>query len=182
MGLRVGWLIGVLEGVDVALRAEKGREKGGDRGTTATAIGEGSEEKDAKADVEMENQQHQPSTNKVTQEISTLFKRAREELHLTHLFNPEYWDANGVWKYEVSGLLRDMLGGKKKEDGERRERNKLREMDVDVDEEEEVTFEEVADQHPLVKAWRGEVERLMRQAGIRAQVWDGEEWERGRVD
>ena len=175
MGLRVGWLIGVLEGVDAALRAGRERGKGGDRGTAVTAIGEVIGEADVEAEVEVEKQQ-QISTDTVTKEISTLLKRAREELHLTCLFSAEYWSADGVWTYEVKS--KPVEKREEREESKSGEQNKLKEMDM---EEEEVTFEEVADQHPLVKTWRGEVERLMRRAGIRARVWEGEEWERGRV-
>ncbi|KAL1634551.1 Essential protein Yae1, N terminal [Neofusicoccum ribis] len=55
---------------------------------------------------------------------------AREELDVVSLFGQEYFDGEGIWRYHVEG----------KED--------------------EVTFKEVAAQHPLVSKWLAAVEAL----------------------
>ena len=155
-------MIGVLEGIDAALRGGT-REKETTTGAAAEKVKTGTlmgvapeERKDMKSlEVEVE---HQPSSReKEEAEVRVLLKRGRQELDLTHIFGPQYWGEDGVWKYEVQSIQEDT--GK----------------------EEEVTFSEVADQHPLLKAWKEEISRLMRKWGVNDKVWEGEEWEKGRV-
>ncbi|OJD37343.1 essential protein yae1 [Diplodia corticola] len=67
---------------------------------------------------------------------------ARKELDMVTLFGQEYFDEEGIWKYHVDGL------------------------------EDEVTFEEVAAQHPLISKWLVAVDALVEQARIDLGVLD----------
>ena len=80
-------------------------------------------------------------------------RQARRELDVRNIFGRDVWDAGGTWKYEVRGGTG----------------------------EEDVTFEEVADAHPLLAKWRIRVENLMQRLGIREKPFEGEEWEKGRI-
>ena len=163
-------MIGVLRGMDAALRGRgkarretntrirKEMEKG-ERDVSRAEVGK---EEDTNVEMEAEVEYQLANTTGRDDEMQALLKRAREELDLTHVFGPEYWDEDGVWKYEV----------KKRQDVKGEEKS----------EQEEITFQEVADQHPLLKAWREEIEQMMRKWGINERIWDGEEWESGRVE
>lgn len=78
---------------------------------------------------------------------------ARAELSVEGLFGKRYWGPDGVWRFEVVG----------------------------AEEEGEVTFGEVAGQHPVVRRWVGVVEREAARCGVGLRGFEGEEWERGRV-
>lgn len=86
-----------------------------------------------------------------------MWMRAREELAVERVFGREFWGEDGVWRYAVR-----KAGG-------------------DGDEEGEVTFQEVVEQHPLVKEWVERARGEMRRWGIREGVFEGDEWERGRI-
>jgi hypothetical protein len=75
---------------------------------------------------------------------------ARKELDVVSIFGREYWDGEGVWRYEVQGD-----GG-----------------------EGEVLFANVAEAHPLVKKWEGRVKELVERWGIDVKVLEEEEEER----
>lgn len=68
--------------------------------------------------------------------ISKLSVQARQELKIENLFSKEYWGQDGMWAYKVEGK------------------------------EEDVTFWEVADQHPVVQKWLRRVRDEARKAGI----------------
>lgn len=78
MGLKVGWVLGVLEGIVGALR---GKRQGGKEGDDVKEKQEGRE---------------------WLKEIEGLLKQAREELDLRRVFGREWWDEDGVWAYGVS--------------------------------------------------------------------------------
>ena len=78
-------------------------------------------------------------------------KEAKEQLALEKIFGKEWWGEDGIWRYEVHAK------------------------------EEEVTFREVANAHPLVKRWVEKVEQEMRIAGVTVGRFQGREWEEGRV-
>lgn len=80
-------------------------------------------------------------------------KKARHELAIEMVFGKEWWGEDGVWTFDVES------GG---EGGE-------------------VTFREVAEKHPLLKAWMERVRMEMREFGVQEGRFEGEEWERGRV-
>ena len=80
-----------------------------------------------------------------------LVKEARETLDIEIIFGREWWGEDGIWKYEVQGK------------------------------EEEVTFREVVDAHPLVKRWIDRVDQEMKIAGVNVGRFAGREWEEGRV-
>lgn len=110
LGLRVGYIIGVLEALHVALSATE------------------------------------------KQRIGKILKEARDELSVEKVFARGVWGEDGVWAYEVAGK------------------------------EEEVTFEEVADAHPVLKSWTIRIKEEMDRFGIDEGRFKGEEWERGRID
>lgn len=83
--------------------------------------------------------------------LSKLLKRARDELRIEKVFAPDHWDKDGVWTYEVIG-----------------------EQDV-------VTFEEVAQQHPVVRKWNEIVKEEVQNAGLKLGRFEGSEWEAGRI-
>ena len=80
-----------------------------------------------------------------------LMKEAREHLAVEKVFGREWWGEDGIWIYEVQGK------------------------------QEEVTFHEVADAHPLVKRWTQRVDYEMNMAGLKAGNFEGRGWEEGRV-
>ena len=83
--------------------------------------------------------------------LGKLVGEARKELSIEGIFGKDWWGEDGVWRYEVVGK------------------------------EEEVLFQEVVDAHPLLRKWEGVVEEEVERAGVRVGVFEGEEWESGRV-
>lgn len=69
-----------------------------------------------------------------------LLATAQKELTIEQLFGQEWIDEEGIWKWEVKG------------------------------EEEEVTFREVAAQHPVVKKWSETIEALAEKWGVSLQA------------
>lgn len=90
------------------------------------------------------------------EEVRKVWMCARGELAVERVFGREFWDGEGGWRYEVQ-----------KEGGGEGEG--------------EITFQEVVEQHPLVRKWVERVRVEMRRWGVREGVFEGEEWERGRV-
>lgn len=83
------------------------------------------------------------------EDVIAKFVLARSELGLQSLFGREWFGEDGIWKFDVKGKN-----------------------------EEEVTFSDVADAHPLVDKWVKEVESLKKKFGfeIRARARpDGDE-------
>lgn len=93
-----------------------------------------------------------PQGSEEREALKKLVKEAREQLAIEKVFGREWWGEDGIWRYEVEG------------------------------EEEEVTFREVVDAHPLVKEWVERAEQEMKIAGVKAGRFEGREWEQGRVD
>ncbi|KAI9869916.1 MAG: Essential protein Yae1, N terminal, partial [Pleopsidium flavum] len=89
--------------------------------------------------------------------VRGLLRDARRELKTEGVFGDEWFGADGIWRFDVN----KGRGG---------------------DEEGEVTFEEVTDGHPLIGKWTGILEREVERCGVDLRVFEGEEWERGRVD
>ncbi len=83
--------------------------------------------------------------------LKSLLKTGREELKIEKIFGKEYWDKDGVWTYEVTSE-----GG-------------------------EATFQEVAEQHPIVRTWDQKVKEEIEKAGIKLGRFEGSEWEAGRI-
>lgn len=85
MGLRVGAILGTLEGVWSAVaKAEKAAASGQDAATvTQESMGAGD-----KAQSEAER-------------LKALVIKAREALRTESVFGTGYWGADGIWKYDV---------------------------------------------------------------------------------
>ncbi|KAL8714224.1 MAG: hypothetical protein Q9220_001953 [cf. Caloplaca sp. 1 TL-2023] len=122
LGLRAGYILGVLEGL---CGAHGLRESQAGRGQPAEAT----------------EQKGQPLEDE-RQRLGELLLRAREELRIEALFGKKYWQSDGMWAYEVR--TREGQGAK----------------------EDDVTFWDVADQHPVVRKWIGIVRDEVRKAGI----------------
>ncbi|KAL8896670.1 MAG: hypothetical protein Q9207_007601 [Kuettlingeria erythrocarpa] len=68
--------------------------------------------------------------------VRELLSQAREELRVEKLFAKEYWGSDGMWAYDVDTK------------------------------DEDPTFWEVADQHPVMRRWLDKVKDEVRKAGI----------------
>ncbi|KAL8649703.1 MAG: hypothetical protein Q9210_004242 [Variospora velana] len=121
LGLRVGYVLGVLEGLCGAHGSGKALAPDTER--------EGEGETEA---VRREK----------AQRFVELLAQAKEELKIEKLFEKEYWESDGMWAY-----------------------------DIDRKEEEDNTFWEVADQHPVVRKWLGRA----RDEALRAEIRNAEE-------
>ncbi|POS81591.1 hypothetical protein DHEL01_v200029 [Diaporthe helianthi] len=121
VGLRVGYLLGVLEGVAAAV-ALLGRDGGPEESEGLITAAED------------------------RAEALNLLAEARAELALQVVFGPEYWEADGTWRYEIGS-------GKAGEE-----------------EESVVLFSHVAEAHPLVRKWTLVVEGQMRRWGVEGQL------------
>lgn len=84
-----------------------------------------------------------------------LVEAARRELGVGEVFAREFWDGEGVWRFEV--LPRRGGGGDGGGDGE------------------EIVFADVAGAHPLVRKWEGILEEEARRCGVDLEVLSGEE-------
>lgn len=121
LGLRVGYVLGVLEGLWGAFA------------------------KAARGDwVAIERER-----------LGGVLREARAELVMERVFGKEWWAEDGVWRFEVE-VEGEGEGG-------------------------EVTFEMVADKHPLLEKWSLRVSEEMRRLGVHEGRFEGEEWESGRV-
>lgn len=83
--------------------------------------------------------------------LRKLLEDAKRELGVVSIFGPEYWDGEGVWRYEVAPAG----GGAKAE--------------------EEIVFADVAGAHPLVRKWEGVLGVEAKRWGIDLEVLTGEE-------
>lgn len=86
-----------------------------------------------------------------------LLKRARAELDVKHLFSPQYFQEDGLWRWHVDV---DQSHGQKHENT----------VGSGSESEEMILFRHVAASHPLVKKWTVAVEEL---AGRNAIVLKG---------
>ena len=134
MGLRIGQILGILEGLSKALESTLMRAN------TSRSI-----ENTAIANVQ--------TLDREVSECLALSAKAHEELNVGKIFGQEYWSEDGIWTYEVEA---------KSEGGE-------------------PLFADVVSSHPLIREWESKVGVLMDKYGVREAVWDGEDWERGRV-
>ncbi|KAL8630757.1 hypothetical protein Q9189_003517 [Teloschistes chrysophthalmus] len=118
LGLRAGYILGILEGL-------------------CSAYGSASRQYDA-ADGEAEE------VDKAKEEeegrLKALLGQAREELRIEHLFGKEFWGSDGLWAYDVQGS------------------------------DDDITFREVADQHPVVRKWLARAMDEVRKTGIKGAV------------
>ncbi|KAL9577434.1 MAG: hypothetical protein Q9212_006366 [Teloschistes hypoglaucus] len=118
LGLRVGYILGILEGLCSAFGSASRRFD----------AAHGEVEKVGKAKEEEEER------------LKALLGEAREELKIEKLFGKEFWGHDGLWAYDVRGS------------------------------DDDITFREVADQHPVVRKWLARVRDEVRKAGIRGAV------------
>ncbi|KAH0367759.1 essential protein-like protein Yae1, partial [Aureobasidium melanogenum] len=86
-------------------------------------------------------------SKQVKEDVIARFVTAREELGLQSLFGKYYFGEDGIWKFEVEGK------------------------------EGEVTFRDVAEQHPVIVRWTQEVEELKKRFGIEFLVRERQEGE-----
>ena len=79
------------------------------------------------------------------QKVERLLGEAEVELGMERLFGREWFGEDGVWRYDVPVPGQDGEGG------------------------EEVTFEKVAEAHPVVVRWRWKVLELAAEVGLRVE-------------
>jgi hypothetical protein len=94
-----------------------------------------------------------PAEAERRKEVEGMLAEARKELDVVSVFGREYWDGEGVWKYEV------------KDDGG----------------EGEVLFSDIAGAHPLVRKWEGRLREVVERWGIDVKVLEEEDGD-GEVD
>lgn len=146
LGLRVGYILGVLEGLCAAFGGERGRRK---------------DQSERSDEVEREEGRNDEGAR-----LKKLLAEAKKELALEKVFGREWWGEDGMWTFVVEPA------------GARGEKKNQNNNDKDDD---EVTFIEVADQHPLLQRWFNTVRVDMQRMGVREKVFEGDEWESGRV-
>ncbi|MCJ1245598.1 Essential protein Yae1, N terminal [Trapelia coarctata] len=95
------------------------------------------------------------------QNIFSLRQTATSDLSFEKIFAPELWDEDGIWKWEVPSTP------------------VVTEEAAEADH--EITFPAVVAAHPAIKKWTKIVEDVMREWGVEKGVFEGEEWEAGRV-
>ena len=78
--------------------------------------------------------------------VRGLLQKAREELKVERIFGKEYWKSDGNWAYEI--------------------RSREGEIEIKELEDEDVTFWEVADKHPLIRWWLEKINEEMKESGI----------------
>ena len=76
-------------------------------------------------------------------EARTLWEQAQKELAIGEVLGKEWVDEEGIWKWEVSG------------------------------DEEEVTFRDVAEQHPVIRRWNEKVKETASKWGVDLGAPDG---------
>lgn len=151
LGLRAGYILGVLEGLCAAFGS-------GEKGRKDE--GEGKDEA-------MREDEGKEEAKRLTK----LLAEAKTELALEKVFGKEWWGEDGMWKFAVEPG--GGAGGG--------EKGNLPDGNHDDDDGEEVTFVEVADQHPLLERWFDTVKAEMQRMGVCEKRFEGEEWESGRI-
>ncbi|MCJ1308206.1 Essential protein Yae1, N terminal [Agyrium rufum] len=160
MGLRIGYLVGVIEGVVKGLRTHRAkREETERRDRLAGKVSRGPDA--VTTPVEVIEPVADPGTSEAgglreVEDAEVLFVQAKAELDISKVFGKDHWDEKGIWTYQVDG----------DDDGNTSE----------------VDFRDVVSSHPLVRKWDGIAESLMKKYGLSREVWEGEEWEKGRID
>lgn len=150
LGLRVGYILGVLEGLYAAFASDEGEGRK-DEGEVKDEAG------------------REEEGNDEVKRLKKLLAEAKRELALENVFGKEWWGEDGMWKFAV-----EPGGG----GGEKRNQNNDHDDDDDG---EEVTFVEVADQHPLLERWSHTIRAHMQRMGVQEKRFEGEEWESGRI-
>lgn len=166
--MRVGWVLGVLEGVERALRG------GARRGVGKKGVGNNRKiEEESMVGIKKERER-----------VGKMLKEAREKLGVERVFGGEWWGGDG-WGYKILGEPAESESGEANEEEGRKGKEEGKE-EGGGDEawgKGEVTFKEVVDSHPVVRQWVGRVRREMERWGIREDGgFGGEEWEAGRVE
>ncbi|KAI4273094.1 MAG: hypothetical protein LQ337_004857 [Flavoplaca oasis] len=111
LGLRVGYIFGVLEGLRNAWRI-KWEQQSSEEGVVLTREDD--------------------------ERFGVMLVQARGELKIEKLCGQEYWKSDGIWSYEVHGKAGDQ----------------------------NITFWDVVDQHPVVRKWLCKVRDEARKLGI----------------
>jgi hypothetical protein len=95
-------------------------------------------------------------------EVEDLLKAAREELSLVNIFGRQFFGEDGVWIYHVpsssSSATAERDGSAQEKKGIEKEGE---EGQKGAEEESDVTFEDVARAHPLVRKWADVVDGLL---------------------
>lgn len=90
-----------------------------------------------------------------------LLTEAQGELSATKIFSPDYWEADGNWRFDVKTATETMAGKKDTDDGGEKENEEM------------VLFSHVAKCHPLIHKWTGIIDEQMQYWKIDRSVVDG---------
>ena len=164
IGGKVGELAGVLEGVCRALGAG-GSVKGGGKGRVGRRDG-GKENKEGEGEGSRNGEEGRE--HEAIQRVFALRQAAAAELSFQQIFASELWDADGVWKWDVPHLSGTATEG-------------TRASTTAAEGDDDLTFPVVAAAHPAIRKWTAIVGEVMREWGVERGVFEGEEWEAGRV-
>ena len=149
-------MLGVLEGVCGALRAgakfDVGAGSGGKGGDAESKAGEGGREGERGRERECKNRGEAEAEREREKEREAARMRSKEAREALKV---ERLFAREYWNGD--GTWAYEVGG------------------------EEVTFEEVVEQHPLVREWTRRAREELRKWGVREGAFEGVEWEAGRV-
>lgn len=155
LGLRVGYILGVFESLRYYQHA------GGDDGL-GEERGERGNERDEK-----------------------IWREAERELRMDRIFGEDFFDRDGVWKFDIGGRQglgerqeerRDHGGdgvsaGEKNQGGEKvEEKGKKEEAEEEQKGRELITFFDVADSHPLIKEWMQKAKDELKRCGLEHRV------------
>ncbi|MCJ1315946.1 Essential protein Yae1, N terminal [Xylographa vitiligo] len=162
LGLKTGELLGILDGLCAALKSGHRTRPSGAGSAVDSRPSERAAEIYSAAAAD-----HAAAYERLTH----LRRRATTELAPQRVFAAEFWGPDGVWSWGVVPAAPPAEAG---------ERSEGFESAAVGGAGEDVTFEEVAAAHPLVREWAARVEGVMREWGVRRGVWAGEEWEAGR--
>ncbi|MCJ1381974.1 Essential protein Yae1, N terminal [Xylographa soralifera] len=151
LGLQAGSLLGILDGVCSALKTQSNAQRSREgRSAARTASGDEGEKAAGLQIFGPESATSNDGACSAYSRLTHLRHQAAAELHLQRIFAAEYWGPDGLWRWAV-GAPTPTEGREEVEDGGMEGVG------------EEVTFEDVAAAHPLLRKWRGVVEEVRRE-------------------
>lgn len=170
LALRVGVILGSLEELCAAMnqlvkksRTERGdradivRETSGAREGDVTAAPSSSlTQKTASQEAPLQGWESQREV------VNSLLKSAEEELALQSVFSKDYFDEEGIWKWNIGDHAGSMSATEciaESTDSH----GPIRETAVDTP---QATFREVANAHPLLTKWRGIANGKLQEFGL----------------
>ncbi|KZF20432.1 hypothetical protein L228DRAFT_240952 [Xylona heveae TC161] len=203
IGLRIGWILGALEGLWIALeksgRNAKGEKEKGSSGH-ARRVGSGVEDQSEQQEVGLvgngssvgqdSGREEEGGKGEETEskKMRKLLDDANEDLKTENVFGKKYFGPDGIWLFDVvvgaaGGSHADALahGSAHGKDSSHSGGSKGGNEEANGVGEGEYTFEDVASSHPLVKKWTGVVIAETQKRGVALDVFEGAEYEARRL-